>query len=225
MNLSLVLFLGSSVVLLAGCAAGTSQAPVAITYPRTEQQKMQAAHHWDVLAEYEAGRILTALKDASNPIYIDVPTALDSAFAYGYAAMLQSHLVSKGAVVVTEPVSGSVRISYFTQVLEHKDRGYVAPAPGTYTALGAGVVAVAAAADTWEPGALAALPVLLAADVLSGGYAKVEPTEVIITTRMIEGMLVLYSDTDIFYFNPGDTDHYLDQATLRKGMTFKVVDQ
>jgi hypothetical protein len=101
----------------------------------------------------------------------------------------------------------------------------VAPAPGTYTAVGAGVVAVAAAANAWEPPALAALPVLLAADVLSGGYVKVEPTEVIITTRVIEGVLVLYSDTDIFYYNPGDTDHYLDQLTLRKGMTFKVVDR
>ena len=66
---------------------------------------------------------------------------------------------------------------------------------------------------------------LLAADVLSGGYAKPEPTEVIITTRVIEGILVLHSDTDIFYYNPGDTDHYLDQVALRKGATFKVVDR
>jgi hypothetical protein len=218
------LFLGPSVVLLAGCAAGTSQAPYATTYPRTEQQKMQAAHHWDVLAEYEACRILDAVKDKSKPIYIEAPTAVDSAFAHAYQPMLLSQLVNKGAVVVTEPVAGNVRVSYFTQVLEHKDRGYVAPAPGTYTALGAGVVAVAAAADSWEPGGLAALPVLLAADVLSGGYARVELTEVIITTRVIEGILVLHSDTDIFYYNPGDTDHYLDQVALRKGMTFKVVD-
>jgi hypothetical protein len=186
---------------------------------------MQAAHHWDVLAEYEANRILAAVRDKSKPIYIDPPTAVDSAFANAYAPMLQSQLVKQGAVVVTEPVSSSVRLSYFTQVLEHKDRGYVAPAPGTYTAVGAGVVAVAAAADAWEPPALAVLPVLLAADVLSGGYAKAEPTEVIITTRIIEGVLVLYSDTDIFYYNPGDTDHYLDQLTLRKGMHFKVVDR
>jgi len=186
---------------------------------------MQAAHHWDVLAEYEAGRILAAVKDRSKPIYIDSPTAMDSAFVHAYAPMLQSQLVNKKAVVVTEPVSDGVRVSYFTQVLEHKDRGYVAPAPGTYTALGAGVVAVVAAADAWEPPALAALPVLLAADVLSGGYAKVEPTEVIITTRVIEGLLLLHSDTDIFYYNPGDTDHYLDQLALRKGMTFKVVDR
>jgi hypothetical protein len=221
MNWLSVLCLGSSVALLGGCAVGTSQAPFAVTYPRTEQQKMQAAHHWDVLAEYEAARILAAVKDKSKPIHIEPATQVDSPFAQAYQTMLQSQLVGKGAVVVTEPVSGCVRVSYLTQVLEHKDRGYVAPAPGTYTALGVGVVAVTAAADSWQPGGLAALPVLLAADLLSGGHAQVEPTEVIITTRVIEGILVLHSDTDIFYYNPGDTDHY----ALTKGRTFKVVDE
>jgi hypothetical protein len=183
---------------------------------------MQAAHHWDVLADFMAERVLATINDMSKPIYVETPTETASAFDHAYHSLLQSQLVKRGAVVVTKPVSDSVRLSYSTQVLAHHDRGYVAPAQGTYTALGGGVVAVGAAAESWKPAALAALPVLVAADLFSGSLAQVAPTEVIITTRVVEGMLLVYSDTQLFYYNPGDTDHY--QVALRKGMTFKVVD-
>ncbi len=225
MNRFLALSLCSGVIALAGCAAGTSQAPVPITYPRTEQHKMQAAHHWNVLAEYEAKRILDAVKDKSKPLYIEDAGAGASAFAMAYRNMLSEHLVTSGAVVVTKPMFGGATVNYFAQILRHNDRGYVAPAPGTYTALGAGAVVVGAAAAEWQPAALAALPILVAGDVLSGGYAEADPTEVIITTRVLEGNLVLMSDTDVFYYNSGDTDHYLDQMAMRRGQVFKVVDQ
>ncbi len=225
MNRLLALSLCSGVIALAGCAAGTSQAPVPITYPRTEQHKMQAAHHWDVLAEYEATRIMDAVKDKSKPLYVADPGNGGSAFDMAYHNMLQEHLVANGAVVVTKPMFGGATVSYYVQVLMHNDRGYVAPAPGTYTALGAGAVVVGAAANSWQPAALAALPVLVAGDVLSGGYADVGPTEAIITTRVLEGNLVLMSDTDVFYYNAGDTDHYLDQVALNPGQVFQVVDQ
>ena len=51
--------LGMVSLMLSGCFyANTSQAPIATTYPYTEQQRMQAAHHWDVLARHEATQIL-----------------------------------------------------------------------------------------------------------------------------------------------------------------------
>ncbi len=215
----------AGVIVLGGCASGTSQAPVPITYERTEQHKMQAAHHWEVLAEYEANEILAAVKDRSKPIHVIKPAHHGSAFELAYYNMLVEHLVKQGGVVVDKAMFGAVNVSYYTQVLRHRDRGYVAPAPGTYTALGAGAVVVGAAAANWNPAALAALPVLVAGDVVSGGYAKVEPTEVIITTRVMEGNLVLMSDTDVFYYNPGDTEHYKDQIALRKGQVFQVVDK
>lgn len=49
--------------------------------------------------------------------------------------------------------------------------------------------------------------------------------EVIITTKVVEGNLVLVSDSETFYFNPGDKNHYLDQIALRRGQVFEVVDQ
>lgn len=214
----------SAIAALAGCA-GKSQAPVATTYDRTDQHKMQAAHHWDVLAEYEVENILQQVKDKSKPIYVEPPGPGSSDFARAYHDMLQEHLVRKCAVVVTQPVFGGVKVSYKTQVLTHNDRGYVAPALGTYTALGAGAAVVGVTAANAQPAVWAAAPLLVGLDIFSGGYAKAEPTEVIISTVVTEGNLILMADTDVFYFNPGDTSHYLTQAALNRGQVFQVVDK
>jgi len=213
----------SAVAALAGCA-GKIQAPAATNYNLTEQHKMQAAHHWDVLAEYEVENILQQVKDTSKPIYVEPPAPGASDFARAYHNMLQEHLVRKCAVVVTKPVFGGVKVSYTTQILHHNDRGYVAPAPGTYTALGAGAAVVGVTAANANPAIWAAAPLVIGMDIFSGGFATATPTEVIITTVVTEGNLILMADTDVFYFNPGDSSHYLNQAALNPGQVFQVVD-
>ena len=207
MNRLFASFLCSGAVALAGCATDTTSLPPAPTsFPRTPQPIMQAAHHWDVLADYEAARILESVKDKSKPLYVADAGKDASSFETAYHQMLHKNLVAKGAVVVTKPMFGGAVVSYSVQVLGHQDRDYVAPTPGaTYTILDDQSVHVDAG------------------DVLSGDYSNAGPTEVIITTEVVEGHLVLMSDTDIFYFNAGDTNHYLDQAA--RGMVFQVVDQ
>lgn len=216
--------LGAGIVALTGCAPGTAQAPVSITYPRTEQHKMQAAHHWEVLAEYQAGCIVYGVRDRRKTIYIEPPAPSDSNFKHAFHLMLGEHVIRRGGLLVTQPQAGGVQVNYTVQTLTHKDRGYVAPAPGTYTALGGGALLAGMAIQNWSHPELVALPFLVGADVFSGGWAKVEPTEVIITTRMVEGNLVLMSDTNVFYYNPGDTDHYVDNLALQQGRVFQVVD-
>ncbi len=220
-----VVLLCSVVAVLAGCAAGKSQVPVAITYDTTKQHKMQAAHHWDVLAEYETENILQRVKDNSKPIYVEPPAPGASAFDRAYHDMLQEHLVRKCALVVTEPTFGAIHVSYTTQILSHNDRGYLAPAPGTYTALGAGAAVVGVTAANAQPAIWAAVPLLVGMDIFSGGWAKAEPTEVIITTVLTEGNLILMTDTDVFYYNPGDSSQYLSQMALNRGQVFQVVDK
>ncbi len=172
MNRLLSPFLIAGVVVLAGCASSgviySHGDPDPIAYPRSEQHKMQAAHHWELLAENEAAQIHEALKDKAKPVYVETPEHHDSDFAKAYHSMLIEHLVKQGGVVVTKPVFGGVIVSYFVVV---------------------------------------------------------EPTELIITTRVLEGNLVMMSDTDVFYYRPEDTELYLDQIAMRRGQVFQVVDQ
>ncbi len=63
--------LGLASLMLSGCFyANTSQAPIATTYPYTEQQRMQAAHHWDVLARHEATSILQRERVRNRDLHI-----------------------------------------------------------------------------------------------------------------------------------------------------------
>ncbi len=220
-----LLLLGASVATLTACSTGRVQAPYATTYPATEQRKMQAAHHWDVLAQYEAGRILSAVKDHTRPIYVERPGAGASPFALAYHEMLTEHLVDGGGLVVTRPMAAGVQVSYDTQVLTHRDRGYTQPTPGTYTLIGGTALLAGYAAQNWANPELALFPVLLGADIFSGSHAVRGPTEVIITTRVTKGNLVVASDTDQFYFNAGDMDHYMNRVALHQGQVFKVVGQ
>ena len=177
----------SAVVGLSGCA--TCDVPSAISFSPSEQRKMEAAGHWDVLAEYQAALIIDSLNDKGKPVYIEETAPEPGAFSRAYPNMLRGHLVQKGQTVITEPIFGGVIASYNAQVLRHGDCEYIPTGSGGFT------------------------------------HTKTGAVEVIITTQVLEGKLVLMSDTESFWFNPGDTDHYLDQIALRRGHLFKVVDQ
>jgi len=203
MNWLLILLFSTNIVTTGCVSYNASQAPIPIAHPRALQRKMQAAHHWSLLAEYQAGLIIRAINDPSKPIYIDATLDADSShFSKAYRDMLQSQLVKKGGLVVTEPTQGAVLISYSAQVIEHQDRPYI----------------------VLEPGILAAPPAQPVLDAPFWRYHSVDPTEVIITTKVVEGMLVLHSSSDIFYYNQGDTNHY-GPYPLAKNVTFKVVDE
>jgi hypothetical protein len=193
MNRLPVLLLCTGAIAVAGCASNMTQAPAVAVYPESEQKVMEAAHHWDLLAEYEASRILDAIKDKSKPIYIDAPETRASAFRRDYPHMLRKHLTANGAVVITEPVFGGVTVEYFVEIVRHKDRGDLAYEPAGTSHF------------TW--------------------YDKVTPSEVVVTTRVLEGNLVLMSDSHAFYYNPGDTHHYVDDLAFLRGRPFPVVDK
>lgn len=241
MNRLIVLLIGTSLIMLTGCATNVknslsklSDVPVPIAYLRTNQLKMQAARHWDVLAQYEAERIHAAIKYLSKPIYIDPPNT--SSFAYAYHAMLQTHLVEKGATLAIRPLAEGVKISYQTQVLEHRGRGYAEKSwipnflggrsDSTWDYGNSGYYY-----DSGNPGWRWGWSDSNYDDGPSngwgGGYNRVNRpvgmTEVIITTQVLDGGLVLYSSTNVFYYNPGDTEHY--HTVQGRNATFTMVDQ
>lgn len=130
----LILFIGASVAMLSGCATTTNtNLPVPIDHLRVLQPKMQAAYHWEMLAEYQSDLIVAAINNPGKLIYVDLPSEIGTScggngctpFNQAYHDMLQSNLVKKGARVVTDPAYAHVRISYTAQVIAHMDRAYV----------------------------------------------------------------------------------------------------
>ncbi|MHB0775665.1 hypothetical protein [Halomonas sp. WWR20] len=201
-----------SAALLSGCFyVNTSQAPMVTTYPITEQQKMQAAHHWDVLAQHEAQQILSnpSLRDRS--LFISANRQA-TPFARGFDELLISQLVSGGAAVRTDPINAA-QIGYTVQVVKHRDRDFIRQPRGTWTALTTGVAVATLPINQWREPALALIPAAGLIDAFSGNWAALSNEEVIITTQVTDNNRILYSSSNIYYINAGDDDHYESGAT------------
>ncbi|MBR2513164.1 MAG: hypothetical protein IKE45_03910 [Halomonas sp.] len=207
--------LGLASLMLSGCFyANTSQAPVATTYPYTEQQRMQAAQHWGVLAQHEAAGILRSERVRFRDLHIPAEEhAYLSAysggeFERGFRTLLTSELVSRGGSVTTQPRSGGATVQIDVEVVEHRDRGYIRPPFGTYTALASGIAVATMPLRNWSEPALALIPAAMLADTTTGSWTHTGNEEIIVTTQIIEEDRILYSSSNIYYINGGDRRHY-----------------
>ncbi|MCK0715449.1 hypothetical protein ACFO0U_02080 [Chromohalobacter sarecensis] len=197
-----------STVLLGGCfGVNTSQAPIATTYPTSEQQRMQAAQHWEVLAEHEAGEILAKRDLWGEPLYVETHEK-ETAFSRGFRSLLTSELVEQGAIVRTQPDAGAAHVSFDVQVITHEDRGFVRPPQGALTALAAGIAVATIPFNHWTEPALALIPGAALADTFSGSWTTTGQQETIITTQVSQHDTLRYSSSNMYYINAGDSGHY-----------------
>nr|WP_320135803.1 hypothetical protein [uncultured Amphritea sp.] len=208
---------GTCVGLLSGCfQVNTSQAPLTTTYPISDQQKMQSAHHWDVLAEHEAKLISNSLAGYSTALHVS-DEHLETPFDRGFNSLLTSQLVKQGAVVKSTEYNAAT-VSYDVEVVKHKDRDAMRKAPGTWTVLAGGIAVAAHAANYWGETSRLLIPAAIGADFLSGSWVKNSDFEVIITTKVIKNDRILHSSSNIYYINGGDSDHYAPSPETTKNI-------
>lgn len=207
--------IGLASLMLSGCFyANTSQAPIATTYPYTEQQRMQAAHHWDVLAQHEATSILQRERVRNRDLHISEASTAEfhaysgGEFGRGFRTLLTSELVSRGANLTTVPTANSANITIDVEVVEHRDRGFIRPPVGALTALTAGIAVATIPFNQWSEPALGLIPAGILADTTSGSWTHTGNEEIIVTTQIIDGERILYSSSNIYYINAGDRRQY-----------------
>jgi hypothetical protein len=101
---------------LAACQPHShASVPVATTYPLTTQHRMQAAHHWDVLAREIADDIAPRAKQNSSRLYV-TQKGPRSTFSDGLHSFLVAALMERGVTVVTTP-ENALTLQYSTQVI------------------------------------------------------------------------------------------------------------
>ncbi|WP_254262536.1 hypothetical protein [Marinobacterium weihaiense] len=167
---------------------------------------MQAAHHWDVLAQHQAELLTQNDLLKSQPLYIKGADQV-TPFSTAFDSLLTSQLVEKGAYVKTSAAQAA-QISYKVQVVKHDDRGAIRPPKGALTALATGIAVATIPFNHWGEPALALLPAAGAADLFGGNLTSETDQEVVITTQVTMADQVVYSNSSIYYINPGDNGHY-----------------
>jgi hypothetical protein len=202
---------------LGGCSS--LDVPLAHNYPASGQQKARAIHHWDVLAEDVARRIVAKVQlnalDA-NAFFLQPPD--DSPFHQAFGDLLLTRLVNQGVPMASRAVTESdapTRIRFHVQVVQHASSGVNWAAMPT-TRLMAGVAVVrdwtlhtptnaAGIAAALSIGALNDLSTLSLSGTAAGGPTR---TEVLVTTSVERERRYVARTSDIYYIEQEDAPLY-----------------
>jgi len=199
-------------ILCLGLGACMSQVPVATTYPVNFQKKMQAAHHWDILTADVAKRLHDNLigsgEPQGRPIALNVQQPrYNSQFSMAFHNLLITHLLEQGFVMSENPSTG-LPVSYDVQVVTHKDRGFIRPTPGLFTALTGTVLVIRDVADSHSAIAATMLGAVVL-DVASGFVTDTPNSEIIVTTSVMNGDRYVSRLRDIYYVSDNNVDQYI----------------
>lgn len=213
-----------SLIFLCSC----SNVPKVAKYPVSFQQKMQSAHHWDVLAADIAKEFKSSLQanvpaGTARKVYLEPNQK--STFNDTFDTLLRTQLFKQGIELTPDDApkdecEGSyVKMNYETQMVKHKGIRCTSPLfPGQalmLTALGAGVYkAFSSNNDTF--GAFAAAGAVELINGLDGpfGPLAVPHHEVVITTELTMNNSIIARRSNIYYINDADYMHYLEEIEI-----------
>lgn len=202
------------VALSLGLAACASQVPVPTTYPINFQHKMQAAHHWDLLATDVAERLsgsLAGLRSGSQPVvlYVRESRCCTSEFNQAFRNLLITHLMDKGFGITEDPEATALTVEYDVQLVSHNDRGFIRPTPGLFSGLAALAGSLFGLVEAGSPGGAVAVG-SLALDVAPGYIVSPHPdSEVIVTTSVTNRDRYVTRMRDIYYVSDTNVHQYL----------------
>lgn len=221
-----IILMGSLLVLYAIFAAScSSQAPVAKSYPYSEQHKMQAAHHWDLLAADVVVQVGKTQVSPTKAIYVAAPAGEMTPFKEAFRNLLITQLVKEQYRVVDKE-QGSMKITYDVQIVHHDSGRFVRPGRGViFIPVAVGVYIIKNAgevAEHWWPwalgGALAAEEVIGRSD-----FFGTTDFELLVTTTLMDGNVYVMSHTNIFYINDPGWIPLLQNNYAALGKTMEVV--
>ncbi|MGW8194354.1 MAG: hypothetical protein ACWGOX_08820 [Desulforhopalus sp.] len=210
----LLAILGIISMLICSC---TSRIPEPINPPYSQQIKMEAAQHWEILAADLAKRINTALIRSDNihtAVFVNDTCGEDDApcnpagtgsFNEAFRDFLITKLYSIGIPTCSRQDDEAITVFYKVQLVHHNAKRFRTLQPGLLTALSAAIVVLRDA-----PAELLILAAGGAADVANTSFVTASSYEVIITTSMVTQGHYLFRASDIYYINDKDFHHYQD---------------
>jgi hypothetical protein len=142
-----LLLLAIAAVLVSACA----RIPEPVGYTYTTQEKMQAAHHWNVLAKDLSNRINNELirsdflntsifvKQTCGDDSAPCPKGTTSEFNEGFRDLLITELVNFGIPTSAVPEQEAITVNYKVQLVRYNTNRLRTVQPGFFTALTAAV--------------------------------------------------------------------------------------
>ncbi|MBW1637245.1 MAG: hypothetical protein JRC87_08485 [Deltaproteobacteria bacterium] len=207
-------------LLLGSC---TASIPEPVNFPYSQQQKMQASQHWQVLAQDLANRInneLILTDHINSAVYIKPACSENaspckshqkSSFNEAFNDLLITSMVNYGIPTREHMKKNTLEIGYKVQVVHHTAQRIRTLQPGILTAVSAAIVVLRDA-----PAELLILAAGVMADIANTNLTFNGQYEVIITTSIVDKDKYLFRASDIYYINDKDFWQYQDTAFRAK---------
>lgn len=219
--------LAAVLLLIGGCARPpgycvpaapvVSQVPVPTGYPLSTQPKMQALHHWDVLADDVAAEIQQVLRSLfpERPIVLFVAASGVTSFEKAFQELLVTRLVKTGFLVSRYPQDAMV-LNVDIQLVTHAQGRILQVHNGLYKSLAPGFFVrrntpLAGLQPINHHARLFSEMAVFSAEVNTeaGLYTLQLPrNEVLVTLSLAEGSIFIYRNSSAYYIDDDDWWHY-----------------
>lgn len=208
-----------AVLAMAGCAAPYSEAPLATNFPATQQEKLQAAAHWNAISTDMAEEVMTALPSPlTGNLYVETGQA--SPFTQVLKEQLTTAMVRSGYPVAKHP-EGALKVELSTQVVAFSEARKQNKWIGWPTALVTGAWAVRTLSTEATAKTTAAATVTAGAiglDVYNWFKAQsasgpTPQTEIVVNVSVSDESRYLARSTHIYYVTDSDRALYDAAAT------------
>jgi hypothetical protein len=218
-------FFAYTLVFLSVCSC-SSRIPEPISYQYSQQKKMQASSHWEVLAADLANRInnqLIMTDNLAKSVFVkqtcgDESTSCKpnetSSFNEAFRDLLITSLFGFGVPTQSQPDKSTIEVRYKVQIVYHNTDRIRSLQPGLLTSLSTAVAVLRNA-----PTELILIAVGAATDVANTSLVNSGHYEIIITTSMIHNDKYLFRSSDIYYINEKDFYHYQESMPQTKTIT------
>lgn len=224
---------------LAGCAARYADVPAPTRFANEDQQKLQAARHWQLIADHFAAQLVTSLDGRLNGRALHVPQpGGEQAFVEGFRELLTTSLVAQGVPVATDAAGALVADVRYNAYRFRPERLINTRVYGEATMLAAGLWAfggVLAAPGATAPGVNAGSKLLGAVAGLEGfdwvknealGHGRytsgpVPQSEILLTVSVADGGRIVGRHSSIYY--TADEDAALYWQRQGGGKTLRVL--
>jgi len=190
---------------------------------------MQAAHHWQVLASQVAAELATSLTagyvSATEAVYIQSDDR--SPFGKAFRSFLITELTKQGvAVSLTQNNPSQIKIDWAVQLVMHQADRKKPPVLLGNTLLAGLAYGVAQAWDKLSleaAGAVTVFGVMPLIDIMQGlDTGPLPHSEIIITTMISTPQVILSRNSNIFYINDQDQQHYRSTAAIEAPLVQKA---
>jgi hypothetical protein len=203
--------LGGS-ILLSGCVSGFSEAPIATNFPAHKQQKLQAAAHWQVIADDTASQLIKALPER-RPLHVQ-QSSQQSPFEKAFSGQLIGTLTAAGyPVMKTADRPGTLSVDVSATPLRFSKNRKPHNSPGALTLLAGGLWVLHDIYNDVSPGAgmMAAAVAVDATHWLRSEFASgaTPQTELIVTASVSNAERYYMQTSSVYYTSDPDVGLYV----------------